>query len=344
MARDAQVLDREAVPEADLDEVRKRQGVAVLARDRRPVVIVDAEEIVACGHPVAPVVERQQRVDGTKRAVEGVDARVGLAFHVLRRDRDVRQRAQQRADGAEARRPAGAAFLLGEIVEVAELELRHVAAIGEHGPEIDRGPVVAFFEDMTRAAARRERQLDVHAREIVAQDPAALSEERAHVVAAETEAADQIEAELAEAAPPFALEAGRPHLFPLPRTERRRCERVRGRPCRARVLERERRIHGAGLDAEALQGRAPLAPHEGLDQQRTRARIGIGFELELRARHEPERQRPADLERQVREHEAGVAPRAVAVRIAAVARLPGAAIGPTEIARAVHDARVEEPA
>src|SRR5436853_1192911 len=72
MAPDAQVLDAEPVPEADLDEVREREGVAVLARDRRTVVVVDAEEIVARRHAMPAIVEGEQRVDGAERAVEVV--------------------------------------------------------------------------------------------------------------------------------------------------------------------------------------------------------------------------------------------------------------------------------
>ena len=53
----SQVLDAEAMPQAHLHQVRERQGPAVLAGDRRVVVVVDAEEIVARAQAMAPVVE-----------------------------------------------------------------------------------------------------------------------------------------------------------------------------------------------------------------------------------------------------------------------------------------------
>ena len=144
--------------------------------------------------------------------------------------------------------------------------------------------------------------------------------------------------------PPLAFDTRDADLLPQPVVERRSRQRVRGRPRRSSVLERERCAGQAGLQSPAAHFPAPLLAEQRFDQPRLVAIREVRLHVGLRLRADSPGKRRADLHSEFRQIDTCHLLEACVAGPAAVPQFSRPAIGPARELGAARDAHVDERA
>src|SRR5581483_11130494 len=352
VAVDGRVLDRDAVPDPDLEQVRDGEGVAGLGRAGTAVVVAHAEVVVAERHAVVPPAVRDHRVDGADRAGEPGAARRRSAVEPFDDELEWNRRLHDHPRDAEAGLPHAGDREVPEVVGVPRVRRRDLPRVGDARAGVERGAAVALVEDVRELAGSGERQLAVDARQKVAQHPAAAREQDALLIGAEARTGEGRHlGRIGGGVPPLPLEPDDPSLLPEPAVERRRREAQKRRPRRAEMLERERRIAQADEERRAAVVARPVLAHERLDEAdrvvvgaRVAAIVDVAVPVELRLRAPSPRQLHRGLERELRDRKARDALEIARGRDPAVTQLSGSALLPARRLAAARDAEVDERA